>query len=107
MKKRTSSIKDPNYGACLIQSPVTRRNLLLAVVVFCADGATERGPLFFTSAAARFSQKAKKLSNEKSSVANFRHTGFSDRLGRSFRKNVNFYVASLIAGYNISSTTMK
>ena len=46
MKKRTSSIKDPNYGACLIQSPVTRRNLLLAVVVFCADGATERGPFF-------------------------------------------------------------
>lgn len=41
MKKRTSSIKDPNYGACLIQSPVTRENLLLAVVVFCTDGRKE------------------------------------------------------------------
>ena len=90
------SIKDPNYGACLIQSPVTRGNLLAFV---------RKEEAFFTTAARRFSQKAKKLSNEKSSVANFRHTGFSDRLGRSCRKNVNFYVASLIAGQNIRSIT--
>ena len=64
-------IKDPNYGACLIQSPLLSPDENLA------------GPFY----------KAKKLSNEKSSFkANFRHTLTMIDLAGALEKNMSIFM---------------